>query len=63
MVNSEFRSEGKGWQLAIIILAWEAAEPNAWLNADFLNAWESQSQRLSLIGSRAAEVTLSLIPP
>jgi len=44
------------------ILAWEDVEPNAWLNADFLKPFESQSQRLTLIGPSSTEVTLRVIP-
>jgi protocatechuate 3,4-dioxygenase beta subunit len=44
------------------ILAWEDMEPNAWLNADFLKRFESQTQHLTLIGAASLEVNVRVIP-
>jgi len=43
------------------ILAWEDVEPNAWLNAEFLKRFESQTQRLTFIGASTQDVTVRVI--
>jgi hypothetical protein len=40
------------------ILAWGDIEPNAWLNADFLKPFESQAQRVTVIGTSSIDVAL-----
>ncbi|HET9130067.1 MAG TPA: hypothetical protein VFO86_03910, partial [Terriglobia bacterium] len=44
------------------ILAWEEVEPNAWLNAEFLKPFESQAQRISVVGTSSTDVSVRVIP-
>ena len=44
------------------VLAWEDVEPGAWLNSEFLKAYESIGTRVSVIGTSTGTVTVRVIP-